>query len=177
MPNTIYVVEGEIEQRFLGQLIHCDWVQPGVVRKFNLMQESMKSSNYILTKRYDKIFCIIDTNCADKSNCEKLSSNVRLLKSIGKVFVLVQHENFEDELQYMVNEPLGRFFGLRHHSTADVKKHLAQSVDYSSFITKGHLLRYGTRSGDFVKRFGSSGYKLGQNQLVDGSALLVKGWR
>jgi hypothetical protein len=171
------VVEGEIEEAFLRQSIELNLVQLGVVKKFNLMQQSMKPSNNILTKRWDRIVCIIDTDCSDKSNCEKLFNNIGLLKQNGTVFILPQHKNFEDELQYMLGKPLEQVFQLKHRTKADIKRHLSQSVKYEKILTKEHILRYGTRSGDFVNRLEGYGYKIGKRRLIDGKGLLLKGRR
>lgn len=62
MARILYVVEGEIEKRFINQLTRQDLIKPGRVKKFNLMQKELKNSNDILTNKYDYTICVIDSD-------------------------------------------------------------------------------------------------------------------
>ena len=58
MNKCLYIVEGEIEERFIKQLKELDWIIPGRISRFNLMQKKLKKTDNILSKRMDYIYCI-----------------------------------------------------------------------------------------------------------------------
>ena len=153
MSTVFYIVEGEIEKRFIQALQQMSWIQIGRVLKFNLMQEILKDTNNILTRKIHKIYCIIDTDCAETSNIEKLCFNLKKLRSIcqNNIFCLVQNKSFEDELKYLLDcNDLAKVFKLKYNSLKDIKTYLSQTVKYEGYITKENLVRYCSRSEDFT---------------------------
>ena len=53
MNKRLYIVEGEIEKRFLEQLRECNIIKPGRVKKWKMMHEKLTPSIYILTNLLD----------------------------------------------------------------------------------------------------------------------------
>lgn len=103
--RCLYVVEGDIEKRFIEQIKQADLIVPGRVQVFNLMQKEIKGKDSILNKKVSSVFCIIDTDRKEVDNLQKLTHNVKKLRQIGAdVIVLVQKENFEGELGYVLEE-------------------------------------------------------------------------
>ena len=99
MSKILYIAEGEIEKRFIDFLKHEEFIVAGRFAKFNLMQDKLKESNDILTRKMDKIFCILDTDVVNISN---LLFNLKKLADIcpKNIFTLIQNRNFEDETNY-----------------------------------------------------------------------------
>lgn len=103
--RCLYVVEGDIEKRFIEQIKQADLIVPGRVQVFNLMQKEIREKDSILNKKVSSVFCIIDTDRKEVDNLQKLTHNVKKLRQIGAdVVVLVQKENFEGELGYVLEE-------------------------------------------------------------------------
>lgn len=150
MGVIFYIAEGEIEERFFDFLKHGGFIRPGRFKKFNLTQNDLKDNSNILTTKVKQIFCILDTDCVDM---EKLFNNISKLEKIcgNNVQMLIQNKNFEGELRYMLDcNDLFNFFKLPHHTTKDLKKYLAQDVDYSKFLSKDNLLRYCCRPNESI---------------------------
>ena len=61
--RCLYVVEGDIEKRFIEQ---ADLIVPGRVQVFNLMQKEIREKDSILNKKVSSVFCIIDTGTKRK---------------------------------------------------------------------------------------------------------------
>jgi hypothetical protein len=173
MARILYVVEGEIEKRFINQLTRQDLIKPGRVKKFNLMQKELKNSNDILTNKYDYTICVIDSDCTEKCHCTFLRENIKQLKTVGNVLVMVQNKNFEDELEYILQKPLEECFNLRYSSPSDIKKFLAQKIEYKNYLNKKHVQRYCMRNQDFVQIYESYGYKLFKNRLITAEKIIL----
>lgn len=158
MDRILYIVEGEIEERFFRFLIEEDYIYPGKIKVFNLMQARLRETNHIFTKKVNKIFAVVDTDIAKKSNIETLEYNISMLKHFcpKHVFLLIQSKSFEDELKYMLScksmQAVWAHFQLRHHSTGDVKAFLTQSVHYSEHITTTNLQRYCTHQSGSINK-------------------------
>ena len=58
--DVLYIVEGEIEERFFRQMIRLYYIRPGRIKIFNIMQNELSNSDNIMMKKYDLIFCVID---------------------------------------------------------------------------------------------------------------------
>ena len=154
MINRMYIVEGAIEENFVEQLRENNIIVPGRVRVWNLMQKKLNHSNPILTKRVDEIFAIIDTDCVESSNLATFNLNIKELKSIGKVFVLVQNENFEDELCRILNantiQQLCDYFNVKNRTRKGLKTFLSKGVNYKDRVTKDNIWEYGKNHSSFI---------------------------
>lgn len=103
MIKILYVMEGEIEDRFILQMQRMKKLSLGKRIKFNLMQREIKQSDNIMTAQYDKVACILDTDESGPHELAKLQHNVKMLKQIAKsgILIMAQRYNFEDELKRM----------------------------------------------------------------------------
>lgn len=178
MKKCMYIVEGEIEERFLQQLKQLGLVVPGKVFTFNLMQKQLKhTSNILAFKNYSAIYCVIDTDVVDKGNIENLVQNIKLLKTIGKPRILVQNKNFEDELMRILELPsiaaLGKLLGSKQNDVRWVKRSLSQNIDYSKHINRDNIVKYCSRYHSFQKFLNNK--KSGIDNLVCGYECLKKG--
>ena len=153
--NILYVVEGEIEDKYLNQLKSENRVKSGRVKKFNIMQVSVKPTDDIMKRKVSIIYCIIDTDCIDAANINTFVDNVKMLSTIGKVVVLVHNRNFEDELVYMLQagtiKRLCDIFNVSNKTTKDLKSFLATNQGYTKKIAKEHLVRYCERPESFCE--------------------------
>ncbi len=147
MNKRLYIVEGEIEKRFLEQLRECNIIKPGRVKKWKMMHEKLTPRSDILTKRVDEIIAVIDIDCCDECHLNTFTLNIKELKKIGKVFVLVQNRNFEDELLKIFNfstiSNLCIFFNIKNRTRKDLKTFLSKSVVYKDKINKENIKMYG----------------------------------
>lgn len=84
MTKILYVMEGEIEDRFILQMQRMKKLSLGRRIKFNLMQREIKHSDNIMTAKYDKVACILDTDESGPHELNKLQHNVKMLKQIAK---------------------------------------------------------------------------------------------
>mgnify|MGYP006916080269 CR=1 FL=1 len=166
MTKTLYIVEGEIEERFFSFLIQNDYIAPGRINVFNLMQNELHYTNAIFTKRIGKIFAFLDTDRTGVNNLKVLENNVSMLKTVcpKHLFLLIQNQNFEDELRYMLSckslQALCNTLGIRHCTKKDMKTFLSQSVHYDQLISRKHLQRYCTRQECFLDLLPNSLRKL-----------------
>ena len=166
MSRILYVAEGEIEERFINFLKQHEFIPAGRFAKFNLMQDRLKDTSGILTKKVSKIYCILDTDIVNEENISNLIFNVKKLTEIcpHDIFNLVQNKNFEDELRYILDyHDLGKLFNLPHNTTKDLKKYLAQTIKYENYISDKNLIKYCSRSECFkeaLKGIQQSIYKL-----------------
>lgn len=154
MSKILYIAEGETEERFIKFLTQNDFIQPGRFKKFNLMQKKIQSSDSLLSKRVDKIYCILDTDVKSKDNVETLLFNLKKLKGISSgadsILSLIQCDNFEDELAFVFScSDLGKFLKVPHNTKKDLKTFLAQKIMYNNYITRENLIRYCTRPDNF----------------------------
>lgn len=177
MNKVLYLAEGEIEKYFLEYLKKESLIVPGKFSKFNLMQDVLKATDRILTNRVDKVFCILDTDCVDIIFLENLRKNFKSLGEISKskIRLLIQKENFEGELKFIFEtNDLGKFFGLKNRTDADVKRHLAGEVNYSKYITKEKLRRYCSRYTFFQDFIREKNFKLAKSEFVSIEACMKK---
>ena len=72
MTKILYVMEGEIEDRFILQMQRMKKLSLGRRIKFNLMQREIKHSDNIMTAKYDKVACILDTDESGPHELTKL---------------------------------------------------------------------------------------------------------
>lgn len=154
MSKNLYIVEGDIEKNFVENMKRCNCIKLGKCVIFNIMQNIIKPTNSIVSKTYNEIFCIIDTDCKEEHNLETLLKNIECLKSIGDVVIFVQCENFEDELSYMLqcsSFELYQKFNIRYQTKKDLKKFLADKIVYSKYIKQSHIKRYCSRPENFKR--------------------------
>ena len=152
MTKILYIGEGKIEERFFDFLRQNDFIQPGRFRKFNLMQEKLPNAGELLKNKMGKVYCVLDTDCVETANFDTLIQNINLLKRIcpKNVFLLIQNKNFEDELLYLLGcKNLCDKFNWKYITQKDLKRHLAQSVSYTGFISRKNLVRYCRRPEEF----------------------------
>lgn len=165
----MYVVEGEIEERFIKGLRAMNRIIPGKIEVFNLMQQRIKSSSGLMTFHYEKVFCVIDTDILRSCELNNLKSNLEMLSEISKkqIFLLVQNKNFEDELMFMafVNN-LQMLLGLKYNCIKDIKTYLAQKVDYAKIKDKVDFNKYCTRWNSFTKVLDDNDIKLPKKVLI-----------
>ena len=168
--NALYIGEGKIEKRFLEFLNQSDFIQLGRFKEYRLMQDKLSMSDSLLARKRSKIFCILDTDCVEASNFSTLIHNVKMLKGIcdGRVFLLIQNKNFEDELSYILDcKNLCEQFNLPHKTHKDLKTYLSQSVNYEKLISKHNLLRYCCRPDIFRVALENN------NQKIDDASIIL----
>ena len=136
MDICLYVAEGEIEKRFLNELKQLEYFVPGKFSKFNLMQKRIKVTDNIMSKHYSRIICIIDTDCEELPQLENLKYNLQELITVcGRLEVMVQNKNFEDELiRLMDTDNLLIAFNQKFAGIKELKKFLSQKVIYKNYI-------------------------------------------
>lgn len=156
-----YIAEGETELTFIQQMQSMNLLPAGCKKKFNLMQDKLKQTNDILTKKCSRVYCIIDTDVAEKANIQNLQYNLSAIcKICNSIIVLAQYHNFEDELRYMAgHRDLCALFGRKFQGEADLKKFLHQSVEYSKYQEALSFQRYCDRSQKFVQTALENGVK------------------
>lgn len=97
--NCIYFVEGRCEEKLLNALKEQPQkILPGRIKVFNVIQNSLSSSQLITIQPGTTIVLVFDTDIA-QTDC--LKGNIRRLKkycSKVKIVFLSQVLNFEDEL-------------------------------------------------------------------------------
>ena len=153
--STMYVVEGETEERFLKEMIYLNYIRPGRIKIYNIMQNEICESDSIMLKKNDVIFCFIDTDCIERKNLNKFCNNIKFLKKIGRVIVFVQNKNFEDELRKIFGvTDLKATFGCRGH----IKEYLAQEIVYERRLSKDDLKKYCKFPEQFIECYKSCGY-------------------
>lgn len=175
MSSVLYIAEGEIEENFIKYLKEKSLILPGRFEKFNLMQNTLKDTNRILTNKVDKIFCILDTDNTDTIFLERLQKNVKKLGEISKrkIYLLVQKEKFEDELKFILNtNDLAVFFNLKNHSLADIKRHLARNINYDKCISKENLRLYCSHYQAFQNLLMANKFPISRIEFVSGSACM-----
>lgn len=165
MTKILYVMEGEIEDRFILQMQRMGKLSLGKRIKFNLMQREIKQSDNIMTAQYDKVVCILDTDESGPHELVKLQHNIKMLKQIAKsgILIMAQRYNFEDELKRMSgNNRLNEILNLKKSGLKDVKKFLAQDVDYSA-LRNVDFLKYISRTNDFYEELKTCGISFSKN--------------
>jgi len=165
MIKILYVMEGEIEDRFILQMQRMKKLSLGKRIKFNLMQREIKQSDNIMTAQYDKVACILDTDESGPHELAKLQHNVKMLKQIAKsgILIMAQKYNFEDELKRMFgSNKLNELLNLKKSGLKDVKKFLAQDVDYSA-LRNVDFLKYISRTNDFYEELKTCGISFSKN--------------
>lgn len=158
-------MEGEIEDRFILQMQRMGKLSLGKRIKFNLMQREIKQSDNIMTAQYDKVVCILDTDESGPHELSKLQHNIKMLKQIAKsgILIMAQRYNFEDELKRMSgNNRLNEILNLKKSGLKDVKKFLAQDVDYSA-LRNADFLKYISRTNDFYEELKTCGISFSKN--------------
>lgn len=175
--SNLYIVEGEIEKRFIEQLKQMNLIIPGKVRVFNLMQKVVGDTDSLLDRRVDCIFCIIDTDCKTKDYLEKLRSNVKKLQKISKhVSILAQKDNFEGELIYVLEQNgisgLCHYLPVPHERLSELKRYLTQKVNYGNYIDRINVKRYCARSNMF-SQYLVGNYAMLQGKVISGKDSIV----
>lgn len=93
-----YIVEGETKKAFLEFLKESQYIAPGKIRIFNLMQQTLSAGQDFLSVRNPELIGIIDTDVIHAGVHENLLSNIKRMQHSGRVKILMQNKNFEDEL-------------------------------------------------------------------------------
>lgn len=102
MLHRYYIVEGETEKAFLKFLKETHYIPPGKTRIFNLMQQTLSDGQDFLSVRNPELIGIIDTDVIHTGVHEHLSSNIKRMQHSGRVKILMQNKNFEDELSRLL---------------------------------------------------------------------------
>lgn len=148
-----YIVEGETEETFWRYLIESNYVSPGKVKIFNLMQSSLNTTDTLFVNRQAEFFGVLDTDVTDQDNLQKLYKNVLSLRSNGNVKLLMQNKNFENELCKIFSCQISQLYeivGCKANGIKNLKRHLAKmtSQDYQRKLQdcrnnqKPDLLKY-----------------------------------
>lgn len=173
--KNLYIVEGKIEKKFIEELKSHDLIKLGKCVEFNLMQKNIKKTDSIMSKTYNEIFCIIDTDCDKDYNLKVLYENIKFLRSVGKIKVFVQCKNFEEELAYILELSssdvilnLCKYLGLKNKTKEDLKDFLAKRIIYINYINRDNLKRYCSRPESF------KGLLKEKISIVNGIYLLTK---
>ena len=97
--KCFYLVEGECEEKLLKALKGKPaLVRPGVVKKFNVIQNEIPASKLMSFDPGSRVVLIFDT---DKEVTEHLKKNLELLRSVCtrvEVLTIAQVLDFEDEM-------------------------------------------------------------------------------
>lgn len=148
-----YIVEGETEETFWRYLIESNYVSPGKVKIFNLMQSSLNTTDTLFVNRQAEFFGVLDTDVTDQDNLQKLYKNVLSLRSNGNVKLLMQNKNFENELCKIFSCQISQLYeivGCKANGIKNLKRHLAKMTpqDYQRKLQdcrnnqKPDLLKY-----------------------------------
>lgn len=159
----MYIMEGEIEERFIKSLKAMGVIAPGRIEVFNLMQQRLKVTSGLLTMIYDRVIGIIDTDIVNHCELENLVFNLKMLSEVSKkpIYLLVQNKNFEDELCFMASvNSLQMLLGLKCHTLKDIKKFLAQKVDYEKLSSRVVFDKYCTRGNLLLSALDNESLKL-----------------
>ena len=100
--HRYYIVEGETEKAFLEFLKETHYITPGKIRIFNLMQQTLSDGQDFLSVRNPELIGIIDTDVIHTGVHEHLLSNIKRMQRSGRVKILMQNKNFEDELSRLL---------------------------------------------------------------------------
>ncbi|MDO5539407.1 MAG: hypothetical protein Q4F83_04955 [Eubacteriales bacterium] len=94
-----YFVEGQDEEKLINVLkTDMQYIVPGKVQKFNVVQEKLTSLRLMQLKKGTIVVLVFDT---DSGNIQILQENIELLKKSGivkTVLCVTQVKNLEDEL-------------------------------------------------------------------------------
>lgn len=98
--KCVYLTEGECEEKLIKALKENPaLILPGKVKRFNVIQSELKTSNLVTFSPGSMVILVFDT---DVDYTEHLKKNIELLKKrcAGvKVVTLAQVLNFEDEIK------------------------------------------------------------------------------
>lgn len=100
--HRYYIVEGETEKAFLEFLKETHYITPGKIRIFNLMQQTLSDGQDFLSVRNPELIGIIDTDVIHTGVHEHLLSNIKRMQRSGRIKILMQNKNFEDELSRLL---------------------------------------------------------------------------
>ena len=102
--KCIYLTEGECEEKLIAALKEEPArLLPGKVKKFNVIQEELKTSQLVTFTPGSMVVLVFDT---DVDMTEHLKRNIELLEkrcSGVKVVTVAEVLNFEDELERCTN--------------------------------------------------------------------------
>jgi len=122
------------------------------------MKKKIKITDSITDKKYDKIFCVLDTDKIETNTFDTLKNNLKMLKFSGPIFLCIQNKNFEDELLTLFEcnsfSKLCTLLGIKNHTKEDLK----------AFITKKHFIHKFT--SDNIKNY-CSRYSEFSSMLID----------
>ncbi|WP_282745473.1 hypothetical protein [Peptostreptococcus stomatis] len=107
MRNRIiqYYVEGENEKTFINEVKNI-FLLPGKVEVLNILTKSIGVMRIRSLKANTVCILIFDTDVEDSSKIRQLKENIELLlksNNVGKVIIIPQIRNFEEELIYSTN--------------------------------------------------------------------------
>ena len=174
--KSLYIVEGTIEKLFLNQAKEKGLIQGGEVKTFNLMQELLKKQSSIFHKRYGFCYCVIDTDCAEKSNLDKLAANLQLITKMFascRIELWIQHRNFEEELAYILGckniAALCKMLRIDNETTKGLKDIIAkQSNGYGQYLNDSNVGKYCLRYQEFMGIMKTSGINLPKSIYIRG---------
>lgn len=135
--KSLILVEGENEECFYNEFKEC-MNHPMDVKKVNVLQEQIPRR--ISGVKYDNIYFLFDYDViknGTKNEIDKYLKNLKeninkMYAQKGKKYLLVQCNNFEDELIYASKgvtnfNQLCRIFGCKTNSKKDFKKNFNTS--------------------------------------------------
>ena len=102
--KCVYLTEGECEEKLIAALKEePSLLMPGKVKKFNVIQEELKTSQLVTFTPGSMVVLVFDT---DVEMTEHLKKNIELLErrcNSVKVVTVAEVLNFEDELERCTN--------------------------------------------------------------------------
>ena len=153
MVNRFYIVEGETEEAFFAYLKQNNFISPGKIKKFNLMQNDITPGENFLSSRNPEYICVIDSDVITNNTPNHLIKNLKALLQVvdspEKVKLLVQNQNFEDELCHILQcskNSLPERITPKIKELKDCKQKLAnmRPENYSHLLKDGPLHRIPT---------------------------------
>lgn len=97
MAETIFLVEGKCEKEFINDLKKMKNI-PAKIKLYNPLK-----SFYKILRSYhqdDTLYFVFDTDILNSTTIKIFERNLSILKGFKNKFLIMQIENFEDELVY-----------------------------------------------------------------------------
>ena len=109
--SDLCIVEGKTEEHLIKSLREAKIIWTGRIEVINLFQR--KLGNKILSKKWGRVHCVIDTDVTTSQHLNIFNDNLDKI-SAKEVQVLMQNKNFEDALCHCTSldniQKLYRFF-------------------------------------------------------------------
>lgn len=135
--SWLVFVEGETEQSLINEFKDSESLFIKDVKKFNFWNNDAKSISPLLRSSYS-IIIVCDTD--DLNNVERFVKNIKhLSKQTKGLYIILQHNNFEDELCYACNcqkNKLFRHFHKRSGTSLSAKEFKANFLSCPNKLQK-----------------------------------------